>query len=434
MGAWELSLIGFGALIVLMALGMPIAFAMLIAGTAGTFAVVGLKPAIGMLGQLPVSTTTQFELSVVPMFVLMGVFVGRARMSEDLYAACYAFLGHRRGGLAMATVMACGGFSAVSGSSLATAATMSKVAMPSMRQYGYADSLASGSIAAGGTLGILIPPSVILVLYGIMTSTDIGLLFIAGILPGIIAIALYIAAVAVVSWRNPEVGPPAERSDMAARIKTLSRVIAILILFLIVIGGIYLGVFTPTEAGGVGAFGAFVFALWRRALTWQTFLDSVTEAARTTAVLFIVLVGALIFRNFINLAGLPNALQDIILQVGVSPLGAIIVMLLIYLVLGCFLESLSMVLLTVPIFFPIIVNLGFDPIWFGIIVVMVTELSLITPPVGLNLFIIKGTVGNISLQTIYKGIVPFVAADIVRLAVLVAFPGLVLLLPTLARG
>ncbi len=433
MGAWELSLIGFGALLVLMALGMPIAFAMLIAGTAGTFAIVGLKPALGMLGQLPVSTTTQFELSVVPMFVLMGVFVGRARMSEDLYAACYAFLGHRRGGLAMATVMACGGFSAVSGSSLATAATMGKVAMPSMRQYGYADSLASGSIAAGGTLGILIPPSVILVLYGIMTSTDIGLLFIAGVLPGIIAIVFYIAAVGIVSWLNPEAGPPAERSDMATRVRTLSRILAIMILFLVVIGGIYLGVFTPTEAGGVGAFGAFLFALWRRALTWETFLESVTEAARTTAVLFIVLVGALIFRNFINLAGLPNELQDVILQVGVSPIGAIVVMLLIYLILGCFLESLSMVLLTVPIFFPIIVSLGFDPIWFGIIVVMVTELSLITPPVGLNLFIIKGTVGNISLQTIYKGIVPFVAADIVRLAVLVAFPGLVLLLPALAR-
>ena len=433
MGPWESSLIGIGVPVVLMALGMPIAFAMLIAGSGGIVAVVGLKPALGMLGQLPVSTTTQFELSVVPMFVLMGIFVGRAGMSRDLYAACHAFMGHRRGGLAMATVMACGGFAAVSGSSLATAATMAKVSMPSMRQYGYADSLASGAIAAGGTLGILIPPSVILVLYGIMTSSDIGLLFIAGIIPGLVAIALYMAAVAVVTRLNPAAGPRAERSDWAARWRSLTRVTATGLLFILVIGGIYFGVFTPTEAAGVGAFGAFAFALWRRALTLRTFLDSVTEAARTTAILFFVLVGALVFRNFVNLAGLPDALQQLIVGVGVSPTGAIIVMMLIYIVLGCFLESLSMVLLTVPIFFPLVISFGFDPIWFGIIVVMVTELSLITPPVGLNLFVIKTTVGDISLKTIYRGILPFVAADVVRLAILIAFPALVLTLPQLAR-
>ena len=433
MGPWEYSVTGIGGLIVLMALSMQIAFALLIAGSVGIVAVVGLKPALGMLGQLPVSTTTQFELSVVPMFVLMGIFVGRAGMSRDLYAACHAFMGHRRGGLAMATVMACGGFAAVSGSSLATAATMAKVSMPSMRQYGYADSLASGAIAAGGTLGILIPPSVILVLYGIMTSTDIGLLFIAGIVPGLVAIVFYMAAVAVVTRVNPNAGPRAERSDAATRWSSLGRVTATGLLFLIVIGGIYFGVFTPTEAAGVGAFGAFVFALWRRALTVRSFLDSVIEAARTTAILFFVLVGALIFRNFVNLAGLPDALQRLILEVGVSPIGAIVVMMVIYIVLGCFLESLSMVLLTVPIFFPLVIGFGFDPIWFGIIVVMVTELSLITPPVGLNLFVIKGTVGDISLKTIYRGIFPFVVADIVRLAVFIAFPAVVLTLPQLAR-
>lgn len=433
MGVWETSLLGFGGLLVLMLSGMPIAFAMIAVGALGIIAVVGPGAALGMLGQIPVSDTMRYELSVVPMFVLMGLLVDRAGLSRDLYHACHGFLGHRRGGLAMATVVACAGFSAVSGSSLATAATMGRVSMPSMRAYGYADSLASGSIAAGGTLGILIPPSVILVLYGIMTGTDIGLLFIAGLLPGLVAVLFYIGAVVAVTRKNPEAGPRAEPVPMRERFSRLSTVGPVLVLFLLIIGGIYLGVFTPTEAAGVGAFGAFVFALWRRALTPRIFLECVVATGRMTAVLFILLVGALLFSNFVNLAGLPGALQDLATGFGASPIAVIVAMMLIYLVLGCFLESLSMVLLTVPIFFPLVASLGYDPIWFGIIVVMATELSLITPPVGLNLFILKSTIGDIRLGTVYRGILPFVVADILRLALLVAFPAIVLILPQLAR-
>lgn len=432
MGPWELSLAGVGGMLALMAVGIPIAFAMLIAGACGIAAIVGPISAVRMLGQLPVSVTTNYDLSVVPMFVLMGAFVSRAGLSHELYDACHAFLGHRRGGLAMATVAACGGFAAVCGSSLATAATMAKVSMPSMRRYGYDDALAAGSIASGGTLGILIPPSVILVLYGIMTGTDIGKLFIAGILPGVLSIGVYMVAITVTTRINPNAGPRAERIGYRERFHRLSRVSAIGILFIFIIGGIYLGVFTPTEAGGVGAFGAFIFTIRRRILTVRVFFESLLETAQTSAMLFVVLIGAIIFSNFVNLAGLPDALSGLITRVGMSPMGVIVTMMVVYLVLGCFLESLAMVLLTVPIFFPIVSPLGFDAIWFGIVVVMVTELSLITPPVGLNLFVLKSTIGDVNMRTIYRGILPFAVADLVRIALIILIPSIALLLPRLA--
>jgi len=431
MGTWELSFLGLGGMLLLMAMGMPIAFAMLLSGGIGIATIVGPQAALSMVGQLAVSVTTNYDLSVAPMFILMGAFVSRAGMSHDLYDACHAFLGHLRGGLAMATVAACGGFAAVCGSSLATAATMSKVAMPSMRRYGYQDSLAAGSIASGGTLGILIPPSVILVIYGILTGTDIGKLFIAGILPGIMTICMYIATIIIVTRIRPESGPPADRVSYQERWTRLGRVTAIGILFLFIIGGIYLGVFTPTEAGGVGAFGAFVFTLWRRILTVRIFFECLLETAETSAMLFIVLVGAIIFSNFVNLAGLPSALSDFVSQKALSPLGVMAMMIFIFLILGCFLESLSMVLLMVPIFFPIASSLGFHPVWFGIVVVMVTELSFITPPVGLNLFVLKSTIQDINMGTIYRGIFPFALADVARICTIIWFPAIVLFLPSL---
>ena len=432
MGSWEISLIGFGAMLFLMALGMPIAFAMLIVGALGITTVVGIKAALGMIGQLPVSVTMNYELSVVPMFVLMGTFVNRANLSRDLYDAAHAFLGHRRGGLAMATVAACGGFAAVCGSSLATAATMSKVAMPSMRRYGFSDTLAVGSIASGGTLGILIPPSVVLVIYGIMTGTDIGKLFLAGILPGLLTIGLYMLTIAITTAINPASGPRAERMDYKERLRRLKKVSAMAFLFVFIIGGIYLGIFTPTEAGGAGAFGAFVFALWRRALTPGIFLDCLLETAKITTMLFIVLVGAIIFSNFVNLAGLPRALSDLITRHNVGSLGVIANMMIVYLVMGCFLDSLAMILLTVPIFFPIVSGLGFDAVWFGIVVVMISELALITPPIGMNLFVIKSTIDDVKLATIYRGIIPFAIADVVRITIVILVPGIPLLLPGLA--
>jgi tripartite ATP-independent transporter DctM subunit len=429
MGTWELTLLGMGLMLFLMALGLPIAFAMLISGGVGIIAIVGPKAALSMLGQLPISVTTNYDLSVAPMFILMGTFVSRAGLSHDLYDACHGFLGHRRGGLAMATVAACGGFAAVCGSSLATAATMAKVAMPSMRRYGYADSLAAGAIASGGTLGILIPPSVILVIYGIMTGTDVGKLFIAGILPGLFTIILYMMAISVVTRVNPGSGPRVDPIPMKERFRRLSRVSAIGILFVFIIGGIYLGIFTPTEAGGVGAFGAFVFTLWRRILTVRVFFECLLETAHTSAMLFIVLVGAIIFSNFVNLAGLPTALSDFVAAKGMSPMGVIMSMILVFVVLGCFLESLSMVLLMVPIFFPIISGLGFNPVWFGIVVVMVTEFSFITPPVGLNLFVLKSTVEDIQMGAIYRGIIPFAVADAARIGAVILIPGIALFLP-----
>ena len=432
MEPWITAILGFLGLFALIGLGWPIAFAMLVTGALGSWSILGLRATLATLGQTVSVTAASYELSVVPMFILMGALVTRSGASESLYLACYRFLGHRRGGLAMATIAACGGFAAVCGSSIATAATMARVAMPQMRRFGYDDGLASGAIAAGGTLGILIPPSVILVIYGIQTGTDIGQLFIAGILPGLIGILLYIVAVAIVTAARPGLGPPGERSTARERIASLAGTAPILGLFLLVILGIYFGAFTPTEAAGVGAFGALVHALASRQLTLAGFVESLFETARTTANLFFILIGAIVFSNFMNVTGLPNLLRDLVTGWGLSAVGVITLIALIYILLGCFMESLSMVLLTVPIFFPVVTALGFEPIWFGIFVVFVTELSLITPPVGLNLFVIKGVVGDIGIRTVYAGIVPFVMADLVRLALLVAVPAMALFLPRLA--
>jgi tripartite ATP-independent transporter DctM subunit len=363
----------------------------------------------------------------------MGLFVNRAGMSAELYRASNAFLGHFRGGLAMATIVACGGFSAICGSSLATAATMAKVAMPPMRRFGYADSLAAASIAAGGTLGILIPPSVILVIYGLLTEQSIGRLFAAGVIPGLLGILFYLGAVSFVVSRNPQAGPAGERSSWRERLRALRGVWAVVLLFIIVMGGIYGGVFTPTEAAGIGAGGAFIIALARRTLSLRALFEVLVDAAQTTAMLFAVLIGALIFSNFVNRAGLPDALLALITGLDVAPLTVICMIVLIYILLGCVFESLSMLLLTVPIFFPLVQSLGLDLIWFGIIVVVVTEISLITPPVGLNVFVLRGVLGDISTGTIFRGVTPFWIADILRLTLLLLVPALSLWLPSLMR-
>ena len=428
------ALIGFAVLLVLVFLRLPIAFAMGLVGFVGFALQTNVKASLSMVGRLVIDTGQDYGLSVVPLFILMGLFVNRAGMSNELYRASYGFLGHFRGGLAMATIVACGGFSAICGSSLATAATMSRVAMPPMRQYGYSDSLAAASIAAGGTLGILIPPSVILVIYGLLTEQSIGKLFIAGIVPGLLGIALYLLAIRFTVARHPAAGPAGERSDWHERAAALRGVWAVLLLFFLVIGGIYGGVFTPTEAAGIGAGGAFLIALARRSLSWHDLFDVLTDAARTTAMLFSVLIGALIFSNFVNRAGLPDALLALVTGFDVPPLVVMCMILLVYIVLGCVFESLSMLLLTVPIFFPLVQSLGFDLIWFGIIVVVVTEISLITPPVGLNVFVLRGVLGDISTGTIFRGVTPFWLVDILRLSLLVLVPSLSLWLPSLMMG
>ncbi len=424
------ALTGLAVLLLLAFMRIPIAMVMILVGFVGMAWVLNPIGALYNVGQTAYDAAINYELSVVPLFVLMGNFVARARLAAELYNASNAFLGHRKGGLAMATVVACGGFSAICGSSLATAATMSKVAMPSMRRFNYSDQLAAGSIAAGGTLGILIPPSVILVIYGILTQQSIGKLFAAGLIPGLLGVLLYLGAVRYVTWRRPQDGPAGERQNWSERWRALRSVWGVLLLFGIVMGGIYGGVFSPTEAAGIGAFGAFLFALVRRALTWKILMEILIESVETTAMLFTVLIGALLFANFVNYTEFPQALLGFAQQFADTPWLVIVAILAIYVILGCVFESLSMILLTVPIFFPLVRDLGYDPIWFGIVVVVVTEISLITPPVGLNVFVLRGVLPDVKTGTIFKGVTPFWVADLVRLALIVSIPALSLWLPS----
>ncbi|SFC01104.1 TRAP transporter, DctM subunit [Marinospirillum celere] len=425
------SLIGFFVLFILILLRIPLAFAMGAVGFIGFYFVLGgnWNAAEAMAARRIVDTGLQYSLTVIPLFVLMGNLVTKAGMSAAIYRASNAFIGHYRGGQAMATILACGGFSSISGSSLATAATMSKVAMPQMRKYGYSDSLATASIAAGGTLGILIPPSVMLVIYGILAEQSIRELFAAGLLPGILGILLYLVAIQFVVRRHKDSCTESEKADWKERFSALAGVGTTLALFLLVIGGIYIGMFTPTEAAGMGAFGAFLLALSRRALNFQVLKEVLVDTTRTTAMLFAVIIAAMIFSNFINRAGLPNELLAMIHGWDLSPMMVLMAILLIYLLLGCMLESMSMLLLTVPLFFPIMAGLGFDLVWFGILVVIVIEISLITPPVGMNVFVLKGLLPEVSTATIFKGIFPFWVADVVRMFLVVFIPGLALWLP-----
>jgi C4-dicarboxylate transporter DctM subunit len=425
------ALLGFAAMFALTLLRIPIAFSMAIVGFVGLGLIKSWPASIASATAVVYETGFSYALSVVPLFILMGNFVTRAGMSQELYRAAYTFIGHWRGGLAMSTVAACGGFSAICGSSLATAATMSKVAMPSMRKFRYSEGLAAGSIAAGGTLGIMIPPSVIMVIYGLMTETNIGALFAAGILPGIVAVSCYMGAVTWTTWRDPKAGPPGERSGWGERLRALKDIWGVVALFVLVLGGIYGGVFTPTEAAGVGAAGAFLFALGRRALTWKTLFAVLVESARTTAMLFAILIGALIFANFVNFTTMPGDLRAFVGRFELHPIMVVVAMCVIYVILGCMLESLSMILLTVPLFFPLVSHLGLDPVWFGIIVVTVVEISLITPPVGLNVFVLRTLLPEIPLSTMFRGVAPFIVADFVRLTILIAFPAISLWLPRL---
>jgi tripartite ATP-independent transporter DctM subunit len=433
-------LIGFAVLLFLIiVVRMPIAFAMGLVGFFGFSALMGLEfgnldsfrwtGPLSMASNRVVDTVQEYSLSVIPLFILMGNLVTRSGLSHELYRVSHAFLGHRKGGLSMATIVACGGFSAICGSSLATSATMSKVAMPPMRKYGYADSLAAASIAAGGTLGILIPPSVILVIYGLLTESSIRELFAAGFIPGFLGILLYLAAVRYVVWRNPKAGPAGEKTPWPERLVALRGVWGVLILFTVVMGGIYLGVFTPTEAAGIGAGGAFLITLFRGRLTLSTLFDTLADTARTSAMLFAVVIGALIFSDFINRAGLPDMLLNFVTSMDVAPIVVIFAIMGIYIVLGMVFESLSMMLLTVPVFYPVVASLGYDLVWFGIVVVVVTEISLITPPVGMNVFVLSAVLRDIKTGTIFKGVTPFWMADIVRLMLIIFIPSIALILP-----
>jgi len=424
-----ISLIGFGVLLIICFAGFPLGWAMVLVGFGGFGIVRGIEPAFATVGQLVLDFSMNYHFSTLPLFILMGAFVYRAALAEDMYDAAYAWLGHFRGGLAMTTVAACGGFAAVSGSSAATAATMAKVALPSMRRFNYDDRLAAGSVAAGGTIGILIPPSIALIIYGILVEEDIGKLFIAGIAPGLLTIVLYIAVIRIVTLVKKDWGPPGQRTSWRDRFRALGKVWGIVLLFIFILGGIYAGIFTPSEAGGIGAAGALAFAIARKKMTLPEFYKSLVEAGKTTVFVFTVAYGAIIFSNFINIAGMPDDILSFVEELNVPPMGVIFAILVIYIALGAVFEGIGMILLTVPIFFPVVQSLGFDLIWFGIVVIMVTEISLITPPVGMNVFVLKTMLPDVSLWTIFRGIGPFFCADLVRLGLVVMFPQIALFLP-----
>jgi len=424
----------FLVLIFLLAITVPIGVAMMLCGVGGLAMIIGLVPSLSLFGTTVMQSVVTYDLSIIPLFILMGALASRSGLSQELYDAFNAWLGGFRGGLALATVGACGAFAAICGSSVATAATMSKVALPEMKKYRYSDSMATGSVAAGGIIGILIPPSVILVLYGLLTESSIGDLFIAGFLPGILTILVFMIVISIVTRLNPESGPAGEKSTWKQKLNATLKTWAITALFATVIGGIYFGVFTPTEAAGVGAFGALFIAFSRKRLNRDMMKETLLETGQTSAMIFTILIGAITLNNLVIFSGLANALADFVSGLDMSPSTVMLIILLMYLIMGCFLDALAMILLTVPIFYPIVSDLGYDPIWFGIIVVMVVELGLITPPIGMNVFVIKGMVQSVPLVSIYKGVLPFVIGQVVLIIAVFLIPEIALWLPETARA
>ena len=427
------ALLAFAAVFGLALLRIPLAFAMGFVGFVGLGLLRGWAPTMANAAQVVYDTGFAYTLSVVPLFILMGNFVARAGLAHELFRAAYAFIGHFRGGLAHATVLACAGFGAICGSSIATAATMAKVAYPPMKKLGYSNALSTGVIAAGGTLGIMIPPSTIMVIYGIVTETHIGKLFAAGVLPGLMCALLLMAGVAWITWRDPSAGPAGERTAWPERWRALGDIWGVALLVVVVLGGIYGGVFTATEGAGIGASGAFFFALARGALTLNVLFEVLVESARTTAMLFTILIAAMLFSGFVNFTTMPGDLKDWILHLGLSPLMVVGAMMVIYVLLGTIMEELSMVLLTIPVFFPIVTGLGFDPVWFGVLIVLVVQIGLISPPVGMNLFVLNTLLKDVTLREVFRGVWLFVLMLVLALAVVLEFPMLSLWLPSFMR-
>jgi C4-dicarboxylate transporter, DctM subunit len=422
--------LGFVALFALMAIRVPIGVAMGIVGVLGFGWLAAFGPAFNLLAQSPIRVTTDWDLAIIPMFILMGAFATASGMSRELFQASNAWLGHRRGGLAMATVTACAGFAAINGSSIATAATMTNVALPEMRRAGYDAGLATGVIAAGGTLGIMIPPSVMFAIYGVLTETDIARLLVAGIIPGLLGALLYMFAVQVVGIFRPDLMPRGQRSTWRARFVSLRPIWAVLLLFFFVMGGMYGGLFTATEGAAMGAAGAFLIGIVRRRLSRAAIMECLVESVRTTAAIFTIAIGAFLFGYFLVITQTTQNFSALLLSLPLGPYGVLTLVLLMYLLLGAIMDELAMVLLTVPVIFPVMMLLGFDPIWFGVIIVMVCVLGMIVPPIGMNVFVINSIARDVPLQTIYKGVTPFIIVDLIRLALLVAFPWLSLFLPS----
>jgi len=424
------AVLGFVALFALMLLRVPVGMAMGLVGVAGFAYLVGGGPALKQVGTTSMRTVTSYQFGVIPMFLLMGAFVSASGVSRELFRAANTLIGHWRGGLGLATVFACGGFAAISGSSVATAATFSTVAYPEMRRYNYPQSFATGVIAAGGTLGAMLPPSTVLAVYGLITQQDVGKLFMAGIIPGLLAMVMYMLTISIIVRVKPDYLPTVPKATREERLQALRDVWAPALLFVFVIGGLYGGVFTPTEAGGVGASGAFILGVLRGRLGKAEIRASLLQATRTAAAVFTVLIGALLFGYFLTITQVPQKVTEFLTGLGIGPYGVLAIIMVMYLILGCLMDAMAMIILTVPIIFPVITELGFDPIWFGVIIVMTVELGLIHPPVGMNVFVIKSVVQDVSFSSIFKGVLPFIATDILRLIILIAFPIIALWLPS----
>ncbi|MFQ5566405.1 MAG: TRAP transporter large permease [Paracoccaceae bacterium] len=432
MSPQEIGFLGIAVLLVLLALGCPVGIAMILVGFAGFAAIIGLGPALNVLETGAFETAANYSFTLVPLFLLMGSLVSRAGLSRDLFLAARRFTQGWNGGLAVAGVTASAAFSAVSGSSLATASTMTRVAYPEMRAQDYDPRLAAGSLAAGGTLGIMIPPSIALLLYALITEQSVGTMFLAGFLPGLLAFALYVICVTVMAriWRPADEHADADPGSLGL---ALRRFLPVAVLFGMVMGGLYGGFFTPTEAGGAGAALALVFALWR-GLGWPGLIAALRETVQVSATIFIILIGAEVFGFLLSVSQISFAMAEMIRDAGWAPWQLMLAIVVFYLVLGCFMESLAMILLTVPIFYPLVIDAGFDPVWFGVIAVVVVETGLISPPVGMNLFVVRGAADDLALRDVMTGVLPFVVTDIIRLAILIAFPAITLALPRLFGG
>jgi C4-dicarboxylate transporter DctM subunit len=424
-------MIGIALLIFLFLLRVPVAFSMAIVGLVGFAYLSDAESAFAILAQDVYETLSSYPLSVIPMFILMGSFAFASGISQRLYATSYTWVGQFRGGLTIATVLACSGFSAICGSTAATAATMGKIALPEMKKYGYDDVLATGTVASAGTLGILIPPSTVLIVYGILTEQSIGELFIAGILPGAILSVFFVATVVLLCLRNPKLGPAGVPTSWRAKVGSLSGITEAVILFSLAIGGLFLGWFSPTQAGAVGASGALVIGLFRGHFDLNVIMESTKDGLRTACMVLFIITGATVFGHFLAISNIPFALADWVENLPLPPMAIMGVLLLIYFIGGFFMDSMALIVVTIPIFFPIVENLGFDPIWFGVMIVLTGEMGVISPPVGVNVFVIKGIAPDIALEKIFRGIFPFLIALVLLTIVLLIFPKIVTFLPGL---
>jgi tripartite ATP-independent transporter DctM subunit len=429
MSPFTLGIIGIAVVLLLMAVRMQIGFAMAMVGFLGFALLNSFPSAFSVLGHEPFKTAGSYGLSVIPLFMLMGQFAFISRMGAEAYKTLYHWLGFLPGGLAMATIGACSFFSAISGSSLATAATMGMVALPEMKKFKYSDTLATGCLAAGGTLGILIPPSTVLMIYGILTQQSIAELFIAGFIPGIVLSLLFILTIYVTARVWPEQGPPGPKFTFPEKLRSLKEPWGIFTLFLLVIGGLYAGWFTPTEAAAVGAFGAFLITMIKGRLTWKTVVESLMEASKATGMIFGILIGAYILQYFLTISQITDHLVGWVVGMGLNRYVVMCILIIIYIILGCLMEGLSIIILTIPITYPLILKMGFDPIWFGVLITVLIEMGLITPPVGVNVFVIAGVAKDVPMYTIFRGIGPFFFGMLVLIALLLIFPSLATFLP-----